>query len=146
MHGDPPERVRAKIADMRRRRERLGLPPLQFGLSGYVILRDTEDEAERERQRVTDVSQSAAGYQNFQDWVANTKLEQQLSIEDYSVSNRGLRSGLIGTPEQVAEQIERFADAGVDLLLLQFSPQFEEMERFAAQVIAPSRKTRAAIA
>jgi len=58
-----------------------------------------------------------------------------VSLEDYSVSNRGLRSGLVGTPEQVRERVAEFEAAGVDLLLLQFSPQLEEMERFAAQVI-----------
>ena len=58
------------------------------------------------------------------------------------MSNRGLRSGLVGTPEQVLAQVEHFADAGVDLLLLQCSPQLEEMERFAAQVIAPFRAAR----
>jgi FMNH2-dependent dimethyl sulfone monooxygenase len=67
--------------------------------------------------------------------LAGTRLDQQVSLEDYSVSNRGLRSGLVGTPEQV-----EFEDAGVDLLLLQCSPQFEEMERFAATVIQ-ARKT-----
>ena len=36
--------------------------------------------------------------------------------------------------EQVA-----FESAGVDLLLLQCSPQLEEMERFAEEVIRPSR-------
>jgi FMNH2-dependent dimethyl sulfone monooxygenase len=46
-----------------------------------------------------------------------------------------LRSGLVGTPEQVAARVEEFEDAGVDLLLLQCSPQLEEMERFAAEVI-----------
>ena len=51
------------------------------------------------------------------------------------MSNRGLRAGLTGTPEQVATRVEEFADAGVDLLLLQSSPQLEEMERFSAQVI-----------
>jgi FMNH2-dependent dimethyl sulfone monooxygenase len=56
-------------------------------------------------------------------------------MEDYSVSNRGLRSGLIGTPEQVAERLTQFESAGVDLVLLQFSPQLEEMERFAQTVI-----------
>jgi FMNH2-dependent dimethyl sulfone monooxygenase len=35
----------------------------------------------------------------------------------------------------VAERVRAFADAGVDLLLLQCSPQLEEMERFAAEVI-----------
>lgn len=52
-----------------------------------------------------------------------------------SVSNRGLRAGLVGTPEQVAERILDFEEAGLDLLLLQFSPQHEEMERLAEEVI-----------
>jgi FMNH2-dependent dimethyl sulfone monooxygenase len=60
------------------------------------------------------------------------------------VSNRGLRSGLIGTPEQVAERIAEFEAAGVDLLLLQCSPQLEEMERFAETIIRPSAVAMAA--
>jgi FMNH2-dependent dimethyl sulfone monooxygenase len=58
-----------------------------------------------------------------------------VSLEDYSVSNRGLRAGLVGTPEQIAGRIREFARAGVDLVLLQFSPQYEAMERFAAEVM-----------
>ncbi len=139
MHGDPPERVAAKIADMSARRDRLGLPPLRFGVAGYAVVRDTRREADAELARITDVRQSAAGYANFQQWIAGTQLEQKLSIEDYSVSNRGLRSGLVGTAGQVQEQVGRFAEAGVDLLLLQFSPQYEEMERFAETVIHPMR-------
>jgi dimethylsulfone monooxygenase len=135
MHGDPPERVREKIEDMSARRERLGLPPMIFGVAGYTIVRDSEEEARKELGRITDVRQSAAGYNNYQQWLAGTQLEQRVSLEDYSVSNRGLRSGLTGTPEQVSARVEEFEDAGVDLLLLQCSPQFEEMERFAAQVI-----------
>jgi FMNH2-dependent dimethyl sulfone monooxygenase len=135
MHGDPPERVRAKVADMSARRDRLGLPAMKFGVAAYSIVRDSEAEAQRELARITDVQQSAAGYGNYQQWLAGTQLEQQVSLEDYSVSNRGLRSGLLGTPEQVAARVEEFEDAGVDLLLLQCSPQLEEMERFAAAVI-----------
>ena len=136
MHGDPPERIATKVADMRARRARHDLPPLQFGVAGYVICRDSEAAAQREVARITDVRQSAAGYANYQDWVANTQLEQQVSLEDYSVSNRGLRAGLVGTAEQIAARIRAFEQAGVDLLLLQFSPQLEEMERFAAEVLA----------
>ncbi|HEX7313110.1 MAG TPA: LLM class flavin-dependent oxidoreductase [Pyrinomonadaceae bacterium] len=135
MHGDPPERVREKVKDMSARRERLGLPPMIFGVAGYTIVRDSEEKAKKELERITDVHQSAAGYDNYQQWLAGTQLEQRVSLEDYSVSNRGLRSGLVGTPEQVAARVEEFEDAGVDLLLLQCSPQLEEMERFAAQVI-----------
>jgi FMNH2-dependent dimethyl sulfone monooxygenase len=120
---------------MRARREGKGLPPMTFGSAGYVVVRSKEAEAARELERITDVKQSARGYANYQEWIANTQLEQRVSLEDYSVSNRGLRAGLIGTPEQVAERILEFEDAGVDLLLLQFSPQYEEMERFAEEVM-----------
>lgn len=135
MHGDPPERVAAKVADMRARRAGLNLAPLTFGVAGYVVCAGTEAAARAEVARITDVRQSAAGYANYQDWLANTQLEQRVSLEDYSVSNRGLKAGLVGTPEQIAERIGEFQRAGVDLLLLQFSPQHEEMERFAAEVM-----------
>ncbi len=134
-HGDPPETVGRKIADMRARRERLGLPPMIFGVAGYAIVRDSEAEAQREVRRITDVQQSARGYANYQQWITGSNLEQKISLEDYSVSNRGLRSGLVGTPEQVRERIDAFEAAGVDLVLLQSSPQREEMERFAQQVM-----------
>ena len=144
MHGDEPARVREKIGDLKARRERLGLPPMKFGVAAYSIVRDTAEEAQRELTRITDVQQSAAGYGNYQQWLAGTQLEQRVSLEDYSVSNRGLRSGLVGTPDQVRERITEFEEAGVDLLLLQCSPQLEEMERFAAAVIQPCAKSVAA--
>jgi FMNH2-dependent dimethyl sulfone monooxygenase len=135
MHGDPPERIGEKIADMRIRREKFGLGPMIYGVAGYSIVRNTVAEAKAELARITDVQQSKAGYHNYQQWLAGTQLEQRVSLEDYSVSNRGLRSGLIGTPGQVIDQVKAFEAAGVNLLLLQCSPQLEEMERFADQVI-----------
>jgi FMNH2-dependent dimethyl sulfone monooxygenase len=138
MHGDAPEVVGRKIADMRERRERLGLGPMAFGVAGYAIVRDTEAEAQAEVARITDVKQSARGYANYQQWVTGSKLEKTISLEDYSVSNRGLHSGFVGTPEQVQQRLADFAGVGCDLVLLQSSPQAEEMERFAVQVMAPA--------
>ena len=134
-HGDPPEIIARKVADMRERRARLGLGPMRFGAAGYAVVRTSEREARAEVERITDVRQSARGYANYEDWISNTQLERRVSLEDYSVSNRGLRAGLVGTPEQLAERIRAFEDAGLDLLLLQLSPQLEEMERFAEEVI-----------
>ena len=140
MHGDPPARIREKIQDMSARRERFGLPPMTYGVAGYSIVRNTDAEAKAELARITDVKQSAAGYSNYQQWLSGTQLEQRVSLEDYSVSNRGLRAGLIGSPQQVCDQVAAFEAAGVNLLLLQCSPQLEEMERFAEQVIQPIRR------
>jgi len=145
MHGDPPGKIRERIADVSARRARWGLPPMKFGVAAFVIVRNTEEEARTELRRITDVKQNAAGYQNYQQWLAGTQLEQRVSLEDYSVSNRGLRAGLVGTPEQVAERIAEFEAAGVGLLLLQFSPQHEEMERFADAVIRRDSSVASAV-
>ncbi len=142
MHGDPPENIAKKIADMRERREKLGLPPMVYGFAAYAIVRDTEAEAQKEVARITDVQQSARGYANYQQWITGSKLDQKVSLEDYSVSNRGLRAGLVGTPEQVKSRLEEFQSAGVDLVLLQSSPQLEEMERFAAQIMGAAAKSK----
>jgi FMNH2-dependent dimethyl sulfone monooxygenase len=142
MHGDPPERIAPKIADMKERRERsaealgVDLAPMQYGMAAYAIVRDSEAEVKEEIERITNVTEGSPGYGNYRDWIANTKLEQQVSLQDYSVSNRGLRAGLVGTPEQVAERVAEFERVGLNLLLLQCSPQLEEMERFAEEVIA----------
>ncbi len=137
MHGDPVEHLAAKVADLRERRERLApaAPPLIFGVAGFVICRRTIAEAKRELARITDVRASAAGFANYQQWLAGTQLEQPMSVEEYSVSNRGLRTGLVGPPELIAERLDALQRAGIELTLLQFSPQAEEMERFAEEVI-----------
>jgi len=135
MHGDPPEKIGERIADMAARREKFGLPAMIYGVAGYSIVRNTEAEARAELARITDVKQSKAGYHNYQQWLSGTQLEQRVSLEDYSVSNRGLRSGFIGTPQMVIDRVAAFEKVGVSLLLLQCSPQLEEMERFAEACI-----------
>ncbi|HEX8537184.1 MAG TPA: LLM class flavin-dependent oxidoreductase [Cystobacter sp.] len=140
MHGDEPEVIAGKIQDMRARREREGLPPMRFGMAAYAIVRDSQAEAEAEVERITTLDPQAAGFANFDQWLSGTQLERELKIKEYSVSNRGLRPGLVGTPQRVRARIAEFEAAGVDLLLLQMSPQLEEMERFSSEIIAPERK------
>ena len=135
MHGDSADVIAEKVADMRTRRAAAGRPPLQFGASGYVICRDTEAAAQAELARVLDVRSSPAAYASYRDFVEGSQLESRVSLEEYSVSNRGLRSGLIGTPEMIIDRLRAYERAGVDLMLLQFSPQREEMARFSRDVI-----------
>jgi FMNH2-dependent dimethyl sulfone monooxygenase len=135
MHGDEVEVVAEKIADMAARRAALGKPPMIYGMAAYAIVRDTAQEAAAEAARITTLDPAAPGFANFDQWLSGTELERELKIQEYSVSNRGLRPGLIGTPETIRARIAAYEAAGVDLLLLQMSPQYEEMERFARDVI-----------
>lgn len=136
MHGDAPEVIAAKVAELSALRAAAGRPPLRFGVSGYVICRDTQEEAQAELDRILNVRASPEAYASYRDFIEGSQLESQVSIEEYSVSNRGLRSGLIGTPDQIIERIRAYETAGIDLLLLQFSPQRQEMARFSADVIS----------
>jgi dimethylsulfone monooxygenase len=138
MHGDAPGIIAGKIADMRARREKLGLPPMVFGMAAYAIVRDSQAEADAEVERITRLDETAPGFANFNQWLSGTELERELKIKEYSVSNRGLRPGLVGTAEHIRARVAAFEAAGLDLLLLQMSPQLEEMERFAAEVIRPA--------
>jgi FMNH2-dependent dimethyl sulfone monooxygenase len=139
MHGDDPTTIAAKILDMKQRRAKHPhLPEMTFGVTGYCIVRDTEAEANAEIDRITaqpDPEKSPAGFANYQQWITGSQLEKKISLRDYSVSNRGLQSGMIGTPEQVRQRIADFEGAGCSLVLLQSSPQRTEMERFARQVM-----------
>jgi FMNH2-dependent dimethyl sulfone monooxygenase len=136
MHGDPPEVIAGKVADLSQRRVEAGGPPLRFGVSGFVICRETDAEAQEELARVLDVRSSPEAYASYADFVAGSQLESQVSLEEYSVSNRGLRAGFVGTPAAITERIRAYEEAGVDLVLLQCSPQHEEMARIGERVIA----------
>ena len=98
MHGDPPDVIAGKVADMSARRAAAGKPPLEFGVAGYVICRDTEAAAKAELERILDVRSSPEAYASYQDFVAGSQLESQVSIEEYSVSNRACAPGWSARP------------------------------------------------
>ena len=63
----------------------------------------------------------------------------QVPLADVAVGDE-LTEAVLGVVRSgwwsMGPRVEEFEDAGVDLLLLQCSPQLEEMERFAAEVIS----------
>ena len=81
-------------------------------MAGYVVCRDTEAEAQAELARILDVRASPDAYASYRDFLAGTQLESHVSLEEYSVSNRGLRAGLVGTPEQIIRRIRGRAGRG----------------------------------
>ncbi|MCS5734163.1 LLM class flavin-dependent oxidoreductase [Herbiconiux daphne] len=144
LHGGTVDEAREKVTDLNERRLRVtGAPFREFGMAAYVIVRDTEAEAQRELERITTVDAASPGYASFEEFRANSRLDVELSKREYSVGTRGLRPNLVGTPEQVAERIRNYQDAGITLLLIQSSPLDEELERIASDVFPLVERERA---
>lgn len=135
MHGDTPEAIGGLIEDMKRRRDKTVLPPLKFGMAAYMVCRDTEAEAKKEFSRIIDVHADAKSYETYQAFVTGSKLRTSISLEDYSVSNRGLRPKFVGTPTQLAERIGQYEKLGIDLVLAQCSPMHEEVRNIGERLL-----------
>ena len=104
-------------------------------VAGYAIVRDTDAAARREVARITDVKPARGRVHTTTSNGSPARSSNNVSPGRLLGLKPRSPRGLVGTPEQIAEQVMAFETAGIDLLLLQFSPQFEEMERFAEQVI-----------
>lgn len=135
MHGGTVEEVWEKINDMKERRAKAGKPPFSaFGMATYIIVRDTEKEAQDELKRITTIKNYEDYASSYSDFTGNSQLDLEITKQEYSVSNRGLRSNLIGTPEQVAEKIREYHKAGLNLLIVQCANVREELEMIAKKV------------
>jgi len=137
MHGGSVEKIAGDIEDMRERRAAAGGDPdaMKFGMAAYVICRDTEAAARAEVDRITTVDHEAEGFDSYEEFVEHSELDSEVDLKDYSVSNRGLRPDLVGTPDQIVDKLRTYADVGLDLVLLQCSPMLEEVQRLGRDVI-----------
>ncbi|MET7712155.1 dimethylsulfone monooxygenase SfnG [Streptomyces sp. NPDC005407] len=117
------------------------IPPL-FGLNGFLIARDTEAEARDTLREIVAKADTeavhgfgAAVKQAGQSTGDGKGMWQDSSFEDLVQYNDGFRTGLIGTPEQIAERIVAYKKLGVDLFLLGFLHYQEEVEYFGTRVL-----------
>ena len=136
MHGGTLDEITEKIADMKKRRKALGKEDFKaYGMAVYMIVRDDEKDAWAEYERITKIKNYEEYENSYKDFTGNSNLNVQISKEEYSVSNRGLRPRLIGTPEQVAAKINEYKKAGLNLLIIQCANMKEELEYIAKKVM-----------
>ena len=105
---------------------------IQFGISAFVICRDTMEAAEAEHARLYALrcEEAIPGVDR-----QVVMIRTYAYARGYVGSNGGTAAGLVGTPQQIAERFKEFLDIGVTTFLLQFHPMLEEMERFGEHVI-----------
>ena len=152
--GEPPAEVAKKIADVRAKAERHGRQ-LKFGIRLHVIVRETDEEAwadaERLISRLKDetVIQAQAAFARM-----DSEGQRRMAALHGSGAKRGrkdleispnlwagvglVRGGagtaLVGSAQTVAERIQEYAELGIDTFVLSGYPHLEEAYRFAELV------------
>ncbi|MEK6422950.1 MAG: FMNH2-dependent alkanesulfonate monooxygenase [Burkholderia gladioli] len=151
--GEPPEAVAKKIADIRARAEARGRK-IKFGIRLHVIVRETEEEAWADADKLIsrlDDATVARAQQSF----AKMDSEGQRRMAALHGGKRGSRkelevypnlwagvglvrggagTALVGSAEQVAERMREYAALGIDTFILSGYPHLEESYRFAELV------------
>lgn len=107
MTGASPEKVRAKIADIKGRLT--GGRRIEFAMSAFCLNARTEAEG---GETVTKIAAGKSGAINW-----------------------AMKSGLVGPYEKIAEQIRAFSEAGIDYLLLFFNRPLDNLKAFSENII-----------
>ena len=148
--GEPPEAVGEKIEQVRALAAERGRT-LSFGIRLHVIVRETEEEAWSEADRLIrhvseeDIAKAQAAFNRF-DSVGQSRMarlhggsKDKLLVSPNLWAGIGLVRGgagtaLVGNPEQVAARMKEYMALGIDRFILSGYPHLEECYRFAELV------------
>jgi dimethylsulfone monooxygenase len=118
--------------------------------NGFAIVRDTEKEAVETLRAIIDHADVDAvkGFgeavkQAGQSTADKRGMWADSSFEDLVQYNDGFKTGLIGTPEQVADRIVELKQIGVNMILCGFLHYEWELEQFGKRVIPLVREREA---
>lgn len=149
MNGNSHEGLREQIQDVRGHADGAGRT-IKFGVNAFILARDTEAEAQ---QALKDIIAHAdhEAVKGFGDAVRQAGkaapdgkgMWQNSKFEDLVQYNDGFRTGLIGTPEQIARRIVDLKGLGVNLVLGGFLHYLEEVEYFGKKVLPIVRELEA---
>lgn len=151
--GEPPSEVARKFADVRRLAQEHGRR-VRFGLRAHIIVRETEEEAWREADRLIEhlsdeqIAKAQAGF------AASESVGQQRMARLHRGNREGLRIGknlwagvglvrggagtaFVGSPENIARAMAEYQSAGVETFILSGYPHLEEAYR-TAELLFPA--------
>jgi alkanesulfonate monooxygenase len=145
--GERPQEIAEKFADVRRQAETRGRR-IRFGLRAHIIVRETEEEAWRDAERLiahlTDeqIAKAQAGF------ATSESVGQQRMARLHHGKRESLRIGrnlwagvglvrggagtaFVGSPENIARAMSEYREAGVEIFILSGYPHLEEAYRTA---------------
>ena len=118
--------------DFKQRAQRYGRRVQCAGMP-FVLWRETEQEAQAEVQRIMDNTDMVAA----QNWASGLSIGSE-SMTDFTLKMFALGAGalpVIGTAEQVAEQLARLYELGMDGLLIEFLHYHDDTVRFGNEIV-----------
>lgn len=152
MNGNTLEGFKSQIDEVKRLAA-ANNRSLQFGANAFVIVRDTEEEA---RQVLRDIiassdSEAVEGFRSQVQFAGKASPEREgmwanSDYQDLVQYNDGFKTGLIGTPEGVADRIIALKRIGVDLILTGLLHYDEDIRAFGEKVIPLVRRKEAELA
>ena len=142
INGQPHDDVASLIADVSTRTRPDGREPLRFGLSAFVIARDTEDDAQAHLQHLFALAELDKPLRERQkaNTDPNAVMHKTFARSARVGSNGGTAADLVGDYDTVARRIVDFHRAGIELFMLQFQPFEADMSRFAHAVMPRVRR------
>jgi dimethylsulfone monooxygenase len=148
-NGNSLEGIKAQVDDIRAKAAKNG-HSVKIGVNGFAIARPTEVEAQKVLAEILEHADPEAvrAFHHEVQNAGNASPEREgnwakSTFEDLVQYNDGFRTGLIGTPEQIARRIVELKSAGVDLVLLGFLHFQEEVEYFGKHVLPIVRQLEA---
>jgi alkanesulfonate monooxygenase len=149
--GEPPPLAAEKIAEVRRRAERLGRE-VKFGIRLNLIVRETKEEAWAAAQwlyehmdpeavaftRVRNEQAEAIGQRRMNALIYERPHRHARDLEIYpdlwagfGLIRGGPGTAIVGDPETVAARLLEYRDAGFDTFIVSGQPLLEESYRVA---------------
>ncbi len=152
MNGNTPEGIAEQVRDVSDVAAVHGRPGhVRFGVNGFLIGRDTEAEAHDVLREIVDKADheavegfGAAVKQAGQSTGDKKGMWQDSEFSDLVQYNDGFRTGLVGTPEQIARRMLTYKREGVNLFLLGFLHFQEDVQYFGREVLPIVRELEAA--
>ena len=105
--------IESEMRDVSARARTLGRD-VAFGISAHVICEPTREAAEAKADALEEYGK-----------------RDRVSF----VAAKALGAGLVGTPHTIAERLRRYADIGVECVMLHYHPMIEGLDTFAAEVM-----------
>lgn len=150
MNGNTPEGISEQVRDVSDVAQVHGRG-VKFGVNGFLIGRDTEAEARDVLREIIDKAdvEAVEGFggavkQAGQSTGDKKGMWQDSEFSDLVQYNDGFRTGLVGTPEQIAHRMLEYKKTGVDLFLLGFLHFQEDVQYFGREVLPIVRELEAA--